>query len=200
MNEHRLTYRGIELSVDADPRVYLPGTLDGDEIAAISEGIGNWLNGVDATLDKRSEARDIREALADEGPVPCVHGRTPILAGFPRPEPEYRYYKAGAMIYRFKDGRGDPEAILANRESDYWEECGGPREPSLMGEYPEISYSDLPAHAKDQVTNEGEFLVWFHDGLWVGHTKHPNQDVFLGSEATYAEITAAIEKIKERKS
>lgn len=194
----RLTYRGVELSIGADPRVYLPGTLDGDEIAAIAEGIANWLNGVDAALDKPEERS---EALADESPVPCVHGRTPILAGFPRPEPEqYRYYRTQGMIYRYKDEVEYPEAILVDRDTDRWEHCGGPREGVLSDDYPQISYSELPAHAKDQVTNEGEFLVWFHDGLWVGHTKHPGQDVFLGSEATYAEITAAIEKIKERKS
>lgn len=168
----RPTYRGIQMPVGSDPRVYLPGTLDGDEVAAVAEGIGNWMNGVDAALDTPA----IRGMMAASGRT----ANTPSMSvsggdddplgnvvraiwsgaldeflkdddGAPE-EPEYRYYRSGNAIRRYRVGESRPgEMIYANDREDVWEEIGGVTESEIkrLGIYEQVDYADLPDHAKE---------------------------------------------------
>lgn len=165
----RPTYRGIQMPVGSDPRVYLPGTLDGDEVAAVAEGIGNWMNGVDAALDTPA-IRGMMAASGSTANTPSMSvsgGDDDPLGNVVRAiwsgeflkdddeapeEPEYRYYRSGNAIRRYRVGESRPgEMIYANDREDVWEEIGGVTESEIkrLGIYEQVDYADLPDHAKE---------------------------------------------------
>lgn len=152
----RPTYRGIQMPVGSDPRVYLPGTLDGDEVAAVAEGIGNWMNGVDAALDTPA-IRGISEdddRLGNEAQAIWSGALDEFLKDDDEApeEPEYRYYRSGNAIRRYRVGESRPgEMIYANDREDVWEEIGGVTESGIkrLGIYEQVDYADLPDHAKE---------------------------------------------------
>lgn len=125
---------------DATTELYVRATAYATRARASRARTGSWnlhsiasAYGVDSIVsvpEERSVVLDIREALADK--------------------PEYRYYKAGTLIYRYKDGCEDPEGIVTTDLRDRWEYCGGPRETTALDpeHYTKIEFSDLPPHAQ----------------------------------------------------
>lgn len=164
----RLTYRGIELPEGFDPRVIVENSEDSETVDMMTAGVGNWLNGVDAALDTPA----IRGMMAAAGrtantPSMSFSEDDDRLGNVVRAiwseeflkdddeapeEPEYRYYRSGNAIRRYRVGESRPgEMIYANDREDVWEEIGGVTESEIkrLGIYEQVDYADLPDHAKE---------------------------------------------------